>query len=295
MPVGPVIVTGAGGLVGGGLANGLMAQGLAVVGIVRSGSGHGEFESVAMDLETTSLIEACNGRKPLAIVHCAASVPFPPQTPDDAARADSTRLIDARVFGACAELGCKLIYTSSCILYDPIDPTMKGERSLVRATSPYAEAKLTGEREAAMLPGAIIMRLPSPVSDAPRQNTVIDRFIDRALSGEPLEVWGTGEREQDFIHVDDIADFVVHALRAAAAGTFNVASGKPVSMRQLANRIVRIVGRGSVEVSGQPDPQDGHTARYDTQLARDRIGWAPRVDLEAIIGRLVAERRQPTQ
>lgn len=295
MPARRVIVTGAGGQVGRGLANGLMSRGIAVVGVVRSPPGFAEFETVTLDLEAGSLVDACRGWRPMAVVHCAASVPFPPARPDDATRADATRRVDTRVFEACVEFKCDLIYTSSCILYDATDPSIKTERSVVDATTPYANAKLNGERAAAALPGAAVMRLPSPIGERPRGGAVMDRFIDRALRGEPLELWGTGEREQDFIHVDDVAEFVARALQAGARGTFNVASGRPVSMRRLAEAIVGIVGRGSVVVAGHPDPQEGHTARYDTQLARDSLGWGPRLDLEAIVARLVAERRQPTR
>lgn len=290
MTVGPVVVTGAAGLVGHGLAMGLMERGIDVLGVLRSRAS-GAFESVALDLETASVADACRGRAPLAIVHCAAAVPFPPDRPDNSANAALTRRIDAGVIKASAELGCSLFYISSCILYDPIDPAIKTERSHVRATTPYADAKLRGEVAARALPRAVIMRIPSPVSEPMGRGTVLERFLGSAVRGEPVEIWGSGEREQDFIHVADLAHFIARALPTDADGTFNVASGRPVSMRRLAETVVEVMGRGSVVVRDRPDPLEGHTARYDTQMARDRVGWSPEIDLQTMIARLWADQR----
>ena len=138
----------------------------------------------------------------------------------------------------------------------------------------------------------MIMRIPSPVGEPMRRGSVLERFVGRAIRGEAVEVWGSGEREQDFIHVADLAHFVARALLTDADGTFNVASGQPVSMRRLAETVVEVVGRGSVVVGDRPDPLEGHTARYDTQMARDRVGWSPEVDLQSMIVRLAALARR---
>jgi nucleoside-diphosphate-sugar epimerase len=181
-----------------------------------------------------------------------------------------------------------LIYVSSCILYDRSDPAVKGELAGLSATTPYARAKLEGELQALTVPSALIMRIPSPVGERMRPGTVLPRFVGQALRGQRLELWGTGGREQDFVHVEDLGDFVLRAIWTAAGGTVNVASGQPVTMRRLAETIVAIVGRGSVVFSARVDPLDGETARYDTQLARGRFGWAPAIDLEVMIRRLAA-------
>jgi nucleoside-diphosphate-sugar epimerase len=207
--------------------------------------------------------------------------------------ADATRQIDTAVFAASVSLGCRLVYVSSCILYDPLDPVAKTEECDVRAVTPYAGAKLAGEIKAATLDGAVVMRIPSPVGTRMRRATVLPRFVAQAARGEALEIWGSGTREQDFIHVRDLAAFVVLALAGDVRGTFNVASGRPVAMRVLADSVVRAVGQGSVRQATRPDPLDGATARYDTARARSEFGWAPRVDLDEMIGELSSSTRRP--
>jgi nucleoside-diphosphate-sugar epimerase len=285
MSGGSVIVTGATGLVGRAVAERLNRDGASVVAVGRSPAETAAYEFVDLDLERRSLDELAD-RRPEAIVHCAAHVPGPPDRPDDHERADATRNIDAGVFAASARLRCRVVYVSSCILYDPLDPVVKTEVSDVRAATPYAEAKLAGEMEAATLDGSLVMRIPSPVGARMRPTTVLPRFVTRASRGQTLEIWGSGMREQDFIHVRDLAAFVVLALATDVRGTFNVASGRPVSMRVLADSAVRVVGRGAVRQGTQADPLDGATARYDIARARGELGWEPRVDLDEMIREL---------
>jgi len=282
-----VIVTGATGLVGRAVAERLHQNGAALVAVGRSSAETAAYEFVDIDLERRSLDELAD-RRPEAIVHCAAHVPGPPDRPDDQMSADATRQIDAGVFAASLRLGCRVVYVSSCILYDPLDPVAKTETSDVRAGTPYAAAKLAGEMEAATLDRSLIMRIPSPVGARMRPTTVLPMFVARASRGETLEIWGSGTREQDFIHVRDLAAFVVLALATDVRGTFNVASGGPVTMRVLADSVVRVVGNGSVRQGNQADPLDGATARYDIARARSELGWEPRVNLDEMIRELSA-------
>lgn len=279
----PVIVTGAGGFVGWAVATELLANGIPVLGIVRSPPRAASFNWRVLDLEVDSMAAACDRMSPEVVVHCAASVPLAPFRADDQANAGSTRRMDAGIVEACVQLGCRLIYASSCILYDAADPATKTEQAPVQATTPYAAAKLSGELQAAALPGSVVMRIPSPVGGFGRRRTVFERFVEQAIHAQSLEVWGTGRREQDFIHVADIAGFVRQVLFKRVDGVFNVASGLPTSMRGLADTIVDVVGSGSVVLSGRPDPQEGHAARYDIQAARRLLDWTPRMDLAAMI------------
>lgn len=287
----PVIVTGAGGFIGWAVATELHANGIPVLGIVRSPPETARFSWRVLDLQVDSLASTLDRTSPEIVVHCAASVPLAPFRADDQANADSTRRMDAGIVEACAQLGCRLIYTSSCILYDPADPATKTELAPVEAAAPYAAAKLSGELQAAALQGSVVMRIPSPVGGFGRRDTVFERFVGQAIHAQSLEVWGTGRREQDFIHVADIAGFVRQVLFNRVDGVFNVASGLPISMRGLADTIVHVVGSGSVVLSGRPDPQEGHTARYDIQAARQLLDWTPRVDLPAMIEQHAARSR----
>jgi nucleoside-diphosphate-sugar epimerase len=283
----PVVVTGAAGLIGSAVAGHLAASGMAVLGIVRTGNPATSVRARVADLAMPgAFVNACAELAPRAVVHCAAAVPAPSR-PDDDATAERTRRLDSEVVAACKRGGWPLIYLSGCALYDPTDPALKSEDAPVAGRTPYTAAKLAGERLVAALPSHVVLRVSSPVGTSPVHRTVFDRFVEDATEGRSLGVWGSGSREQDFVWVEDVAEFVGCVLESAVGGVFNVASGAPVTMRRLAETVVDVVGRGAVASVDHPDPQDAHTARYDVNAARG-LGWVPRHDLRDMIHRRAA-------
>ena len=287
---GPIVVTGAGGLVGRAVCRQLASNGSQFVPILRRAAADLP-QGIVADLRTDPLGEALGDLRPATIVHCAALVPTNPAHADSDANAAGTRAIDANVHEAAVRTSAHMIYISSCGLYDPEDAAVKDETSDVRARSPYFAAKLDGERLFAALGGATIMRLSSPVGPSAPAHLVLPRFVAAALRGEPLTLWGSGAREQDFVDVDDVAAFIRLAIGAAPAGTFNVAAGAPVSMRTLADTIVAALGTGSVVMVDRPDPQEGSKARYSIAKAQNELGWRPAIAIDGIVRRLVAALR----
>jgi nucleoside-diphosphate-sugar epimerase len=245
---------------------------------------------LVLDLAADSLLHALNGQHPSAVVHCAALVPTNPAHPDNQASANGTRAIDENVYELVSEAGSRVIYVSSCGLYDPRHAQPKSEDAPVAARTPYFEAKLAGEQLFSGLKGSVVMRLSGPVGPGMRENLVLPRFLAAALAGNPLTLWGSGAREQDFIDVADVARFVGLALEQERTGLYNVASGMPVSMRALAETVVDVAGSGSVAMAGRPDPMEGETARYSVERAREQLGWSPQIGLDAMIHSLLIKR-----
>jgi UDP-glucose 4-epimerase len=95
--------------------------------------------------------------------------------------------------------------------------------------------------------------------------------------------YGSGERTQDFTSASDIGNAICCAVsNVDANGVFNIASGKPISMCDLAKLVIRaIAGTKSRAVpSGQPDPQEDYRAAFDISKAQRLLGWRPIVSLE---------------
>jgi UDP-glucose 4-epimerase len=278
---GGIVVTGASGIVGRTVLAALRRRGEDVVPVV-----HGRTtdpDAIGLDLAKADSDLTDHVSAPEAVVHLAAAVPHAAHHGDTEAAADTTRRIDETVHRACGRWGCPTIYASTCGLYDRRDPRIKDEAAPVVATSPYFRAKLDGERLMSDLPGACVMRISAPVGPGLRRGVVLAKFIERARAGEPIEIWGSGCREQDFIAAEDVAAFVTVALSSHAQGVFNIASGSPVTMRALAEAVVDAIGRGSVQSSDAEDPLDGETARYSIDRAAQALGWHPRIPLRAAI------------
>jgi UDP-glucose 4-epimerase len=105
-------------------------------------------------------------------------------------------------------------------------------------------------------------------------------FLDHALRGKPIQVWGDGSVVRDYLYVEDAAEALVKA--AAFEGepkVFNIGSGVGTSLKQLIQEIEALLGR--------PVPVEYTAARtldvpanvLDASLARRLLGWTPRTSL----------------
>jgi UDP-glucose 4-epimerase len=106
-------------------------------------------------------------------------------------------------------------------------------------------------------------------------------FVHRALSGEPITVFGDGAQERDCLYVDDVVECLFLAARSAEATgeVFNVGNDERLSLRQIADAVVDAAGSGSVEsVPWPPDRDAIDIGSYygDSSKAKRMLGWEPR-------------------
>jgi UDP-glucose 4-epimerase len=123
----------------------------------------------------------------------------------------------------------------------------------------------------------------------PRQNpasayaAAIPIFIRQALRGEQITVHGDGGQTRDFVSVRDVARAnAFFAMESPQTGVFNVARGGSLSIRELAENIVRITGSKSEIVHGPVRPGD---IRHST-ASLDRLngaGFVPACDFDAAL------------
>jgi len=109
---------------------------------------------------------------------------------------------------------------------------------------------------------------------------VVPAFILQALRGEPMTVFGDGQQTRSFCYVGDLVRGLVDFMEQDAhTGPMNLGNTREMTMLELAEAIVSIVGADS-SVSMKPLPLDDPRQRQpDITLARSLIGWDPRVDL----------------
>jgi len=110
---------------------------------------------------------------------------------------------------------------------------------------------------------------------------VVSNFIIQALKGEPLTIYGQGEQTRSFCYVTDLIDGVVRMMdQPACIGPINLGNPQEISIRELADLVLKLTGSRSQIVS-LPMPQDDPIQRKpDIGLAREKLGWEPRVSLE---------------
>ncbi len=120
------------------------------------------------------------------------------------------------------------------------------------------------------------------VKDA--RQTFVGIWVKNLLEGKPLEVWG-GDQLRDFNYVDDVVDaMLISAVSEAAYGKIFNLGGKPViSLKQLAEMMVRVHGKGEFIIREFPAERkkiDIGDYYSDYSLIEKTLGWAPKADLE---------------
>ncbi len=162
----------------------------------------------------------------------------------------------------------------------------------------YAEAKAIDETLAYLYAAehglqTVIVRLFNTVG--PRQTgrygMVIPRFVGQALAGQPLTVFGTGNQVRCFCHVHDVVPALqaLMADRRADGQVFNIGGSEQVSIRQLAERVIAVVGSSSpityvpYESAYGAGFEDMQRRVPDCTRARQLVGFRPSRSLADII------------
>lgn len=116
-------------------------------------------------------------------------------------------------------------------------------------------------------------------------------FSARLLNGERPLIYEDGEQTRDFVSVHDIVRALLLAgtEEAAAGKAFNVGTGRPISVREVAATLARVLGvEAEPEVTGRYRVGDIRHCWADVSLAREVLGYEPKVSFEAGMEELVA-------
>jgi dTDP-glucose 4,6-dehydratase len=114
----------------------------------------------------------------------------------------------------------------------------------------------------------------------PHDGRVVSNFLVQALDGKPLTVYGDGSQTRSFCYVDDEVGGILALLESDHVGPVNIGNPNEFTVLELAQRVLGITGSSS-EIVYEPLPVDDPTQRQpDITLARQALGWEPRVPLE---------------
>ncbi|MBB6340405.1 UDP-glucuronate decarboxylase [Pseudomonas fluvialis] len=123
---------------------------------------------------------------------------------------------------------------------------------------------------------------------------VISNFVVQALQGENITLYGDGSQTRSFCFVSDLVEGVVAMMDSPAdfVGPVNLGNPAEYSIAEIAEIILRLCGSRSKLVF-RPLPEDDPRQRQpDIALARERLGWQPRVELEQGLGETIDYFRQ---
>jgi dTDP-glucose 4,6-dehydratase len=121
----------------------------------------------------------------------------------------------------------------------------------------------------------------------PNDGRVVPAFIQQALRGEPLSVFGDGEQTRSFCYVDDLVDGIYRLLMSGIHDPVNIGNPHEMTIRQFADRILHLTGSNS-PLTFKPLPvDDPKTRQPDITTARGKLGWEPKVALDAGLTRTI--------
>ena len=190
----------------------------------------------------------------------------------------------------------KLCFVSSAAIYGDNPVVPKIETMMPEPRSPYAITKLDGEFHCAMferegLLKATVLRLFNVFG--PRQNprgpyaAAVPVFIESALAGRPLIIFGDGEQTRDFVSVKDVIASCLHAATPfGLTGVFNVTRGGHVTINGLAKKIIALTGSASPIVH---EPARSGDVRHSTASVEKLrgTGFRPTCDLDEALAATV--------
>jgi dTDP-glucose 4,6-dehydratase len=125
-----------------------------------------------------------------------------------------------------------------------------------------------------------------------RDGRVVPAFVQQALTGEPLTVFGEGQQTRSFCYVDDLVEGIWRLLQSDLCEPCNIGNPHEMTILEFARTIKAAVGSDSPILFKPLPVDDPKQRRPDITLARTRLGWEPKVPLEEGLKSTIAYFRQ---
>jgi dTDP-glucose 4,6-dehydratase len=109
---------------------------------------------------------------------------------------------------------------------------------------------------------------------------VVPAFLDQALRGEPLTVFGDGSQTRSFCYASDLVDGLYHLMLSDERYPVNLGNPREMTILEFAELILKLT-HSSSPIERRPLPEDDPRQRQpDISKAKRLLGWEPRVPLE---------------
>jgi len=221
------------------------------------------------------------------LFHLAAivSVPWTVENPVDSAAVNELGTLQV-LEAARRHHVRRFIGASSCAVYGDGSHNPKQENMPPKPLSPYAIQKLVGEQYSRLyceLYGMETLFLRYFNVYGPRQDPsspysgVISIFIDRAVAGESMVIYGDGRQYRDFVFVKDVvqANLLAAVAKPAGGHVFNIGTGEFIRIRDLGQTIRALAGTTAQPVFKPQRPGEILESVADIDRARCELGFTP--------------------
>ena len=289
-------MTGGAGFIGSHLVERLVADGCSVLAVDDLSTGLAEQVPDGADLERLDIshddLESVFGRwRPAVVYHLAAQASVP-RSIEDPLRDLAVNVIGThRVALAARAAGARrLVFVSSGGAVYGETQRAATEQRLPAPASYYGIHKLAAEGHVQLAGLSHAIARPSnvygPRQSAGLEGAVVAAFLDQAVRTGGLLIHGDGRQTRDFVHVRDlVAALLVLGRADVPTGTWNVASGRSVTIRDLADAVERALGRRLDRAYTARRPGDVTASRISASRLK-ALGWRPATTLPTGVGEL---------
>ena len=298
-----ILVTGAGGFIASHLVEELVAQGAQVRAFVRYNSRgdpgllsllppdtYAQLEVVAGDLRDLPAVrDAMRGVS--HVFHLGALIAIPYSYVHPAEVVETNVIGTLNVLLAARESGvARVVHTSTSEVYGTARRVPIDEGHPLQGQSPYSASKIGADKLAESFYCAFdlpVVTIRPFNTYGPRQSAraVIPTIITQALTQRTIRL-GNLEARRDLTYVSDTVEGFIKVAEAQGieGETLNLGTGVEIRVGDLAQKVMTLVGK-PVKIVVEPErlrPEKSEVERLlsDNRLARERLGWQPRVSLE---------------
>ncbi len=154
-----------------------------------------------------------------------------------------------------------------------------GARAVYDEGKRYAEALIMAYHRKHQLPVRLV-RIFNTYGPRMRldDGRVVTNFICQALQGKDITLHGDGSQTRSFCYVDDQVDGLARLAQSDYCGPVNIGNPCEITVRQLAQEVIELIGAKSRITSKAMPPDDPKVRRPDIGLAQKLLGWSPKVD-----------------
>jgi UDP-glucuronate decarboxylase len=123
----------------------------------------------------------------------------------------------------------------------------------------------------------------------PNDGRVVSNFICQAIQGEDVTIYGDGSQTRSFCYISDMVTGLIDLMESGESAPINLGNPHEVSIKELAERILRMIPNTRSGIVYKPLPKDDpHRRRPDISLAREKLNWSPTVPMEMGLDATVA-------
>ena len=271
-----VILTGAKGFIGGNLLK--LLKDFDLVGIARKRE---ELEQIKIySFDELSNIQF----QPEVIIICHGAVASGTSIISDTTLFESNITLTNKILNKFRN--AFVIYLSTCSVYEINELGKIKEDSPLYPRSTYSISKIWGENLILQRRNSVVIRLSSVYGTSMKTNTLIPNYISSAINKNYIEVWGQGSREQNYIHVNDIAEMIKKIIEKRKKLSNQILLG--VSDREYSNlQVAKIIAKQTNCKIKFVKEDKSPSYNFNNNLSVSILEWNPKVDLKIGIKRYI--------